>query len=657
MRFRFAAALLATLLVVLPLTHSVAEAAEVRAETGVRRVSVGETFTVELTAILDDGDGSAQDPKLPLQGAAEVAGPSLFSQRRIVMHNFDIKTENNVVATYEVTPTGPGRLVLGPGSFVVGGRRLEANALTVEVVDGPPQAPRRSRTLRSPFGFGQDPFDQDPFGRDPSGQGSPGQGSPGRDPAAQDPFDMLRRRSSLSGYPDAPPELVLQSAPNRVGFLVAKLNQTSAVIGEPIVLSIYAYGGRGAFRELSPTEPALADFLSYPSVETSHEQPFFRTEIAGQEFLVVKLREFVLIPLRTGELEIGSMRAILRGRGYPSQGSALGSAATSPPLYLSAREPPALGRPPGYRLGDVGHFDLAGQVSPREIDQNEFFSVRLELRGRGNLPSSLDMPEVPGVVWGDPTVRGEVSVENRVLVGNRVLEFTARASAPGTIELGSVVLPYFDADEGRYQVSSAPLGTIVVNPAASAAAAPAASAAAPSAEPDGRALLLGLAPRATATTFRPSRSAPPLWALLPLAAGPVLVWLLFLLPALFSRLGPELARRRSKKVDVDLSALAALEKSTDRADVAGQLEQLLYRLIEAKTGLRARAILNSHLSARLEQAGLEPDLAGAVQTLLLSLESARFASRTDGGASPPLVESARSVLLRLGKAPSPKAQA
>src|SRR5690606_795295 len=101
----------------------------------------------------------------------EVSGPSIFSQRRVVMRNFDVTTENNVVATYEITPTQPGRLVLGPGSFTVDGRRLEANTLTVEVVEGPAQAAPPGRTRRrDPFGFGHDPFGQDPFGQDPFGR-------------------------------------------------------------------------------------------------------------------------------------------------------------------------------------------------------------------------------------------------------------------------------------------------------------------------------------------------------------------------------------------------------------------------------------------------------------------------------------------------------
>lgn len=629
---------------------SVAQGAEVRAESGARRVAVGESFTVEVTAILDDGDGNAREPKLPIQGAAEVSGPSIFSQRRVVMRNFDVTTENNVVATYEVTPTKPGRLVLGPGSFVVDGRRLEAETLTVEVVDGAQQGgqPGRSRRSRDPFGFGQDPFGQDPFGRDPFGQAP--------DPSSPDPFDILRRRSGISAYPEAPAELALPSAPNEVGFLVAKVDKPGAVIGEPIVLSIYAYGGRGAFREVSPTEPALPDFLSYPSVETSHEQPFFRTEIRGREFLVVKLRELVLVPLRAGQLEIGSMRAILRGRGYPSRNSPLGTLASSPALTVTVREPPQSDRPPGYRLGDVGRFELSAQVDPREVDQNGFFSVKLELSGSGNIPSTLDMPEVPGVVWGEPTVRGEVNVEDRDLAGSRTLEFTARATNPGSIELGAVTLPHFDPTTERYRIAKAELGRINVAPqAGSAPPAPGPNpAVAPSEEPS---ILLALEPRTRKGSWRAARSALPVWGLASAVLAPGLVWLLLLLPAALRGARARIASGRSKHKHLDFAPLVALEKAKGRADVASELEQIAYRVLEEKTGLRARAILKEHLSSRMRQAGLADGLADDLQSLLIELDTARFHAALPGENAPSLVERARPILLALWKtSPTKKAE-
>jgi hypothetical protein len=434
--------------------------------------------------------------------------------------------------------------------------------------------------------------------------------------------------------------------------LVARLDKEEAVLGQSVVLSIYAYGGRGAFREISPTEPALADFLSYPSVETSHEQPFFRTEIGGREFLVVKLRELVLVPLRTGELEIGSMRAILRGRGYPSKDSQLGTPAVSPPIHLTVHEPPLGDRPAGYRLGDVGQFELTGEVTPREVHEQDFVSVKLDLRGRGNLPSTVEMPEVPGVVWGDPTVRGEVNVEGRELVGQRVLEYTAKLTRPGSVDLGSVSLPHFDPETNRYRSLSATLGVVTVLPAAAIPAPSTASAPAQAPEPAARSLLLSLAPRSATAAWRKIRTAPPPWALGAAAAGPAATWLLLLLPGLVAAARRRFGQRGTKKQHVDFAALGKQEASGEHARVAGELERALYSVIFDKTGLRARAILKEHLGARLEAVGVTGDLAKDVEALLISLEATRFLSGADAPAGS-LVERARPILTRLGKLEPP----
>jgi hypothetical protein len=182
-----------------------AVAAELRTETSARQVAVGESFTVQLTATLTDGDPAAEGPTLPVRGSAQVDGPSLFTQRRVVMHNFDVRTEKNVVATYQVTPSAKGRLVIGPGTFRLGDQQLRGERFEVEVVEAAPSRGTRRLRGRDPFGFGPDPF-------------------------GQDPFDALRRASGgVSGYADAPSDLALARAPDALGFLLARTDKSTAL--------------------------------------------------------------------------------------------------------------------------------------------------------------------------------------------------------------------------------------------------------------------------------------------------------------------------------------------------------------------------------------------------------------------------------------------
>src|SRR5690606_4155214 len=104
---------------------------------------------------------------------------SVGSQRRVTMRNFSFDSETSSVATWVVTPTEKGKLVIGPGTFQVGGNILRGETIVVEVVAEPQGNPQMGRR-RDPFGGGI-------FGPDPS------------DLFGDDPFDMLSRRLGQRG--------------------------------------------------------------------------------------------------------------------------------------------------------------------------------------------------------------------------------------------------------------------------------------------------------------------------------------------------------------------------------------------------------------------------------------------------------------------------
>src|SRR5690606_35854237 len=172
------------------------------------------------------------------------------------------------------------------------------------------------------------------------------------------------------------------------------------------------------------------------------------------------------------------------------------------------------------------------------------------------------------------------------------------------------------------------------------------------AQPGEPTLLLAIEPRTNKGAWRAARSAPPVWGLAAAVLAPGLVWLLLLVPTALGALGARLRSGRSKQRHLDFGPLIALEKEKGRAELARELEQIAYRLIEEKTGLRARAILKEHLAARMTQAGLLGQLASDLQALLIELDAARFhvAGSTEAEAS--LAERARPILLSLWKAPS-----
>ena len=96
-----------------------ASAAQLKTQISAQRVGVGQTVVVQVTVPVGDGP-EPSNAQLPVRGAADVQGPSVQSQRSIVMHNFDVRSETNVVYTWRIRPQKTGTLMLGPAQVQVG---------------------------------------------------------------------------------------------------------------------------------------------------------------------------------------------------------------------------------------------------------------------------------------------------------------------------------------------------------------------------------------------------------------------------------------------------------------------------------------------------------------------------------------------------------
>lgn len=587
-------------------------AAELQTTLSSRDVRVGETFTVQATISLSD-EGSPRSPQLTLQGPAEASAPSVSTQRRISMHNFNVTQEKTVTATWTVVVTGPGQITVGPASFVVDGKRVSGDSVQLSVQPGP------ARTPAPPSGrsSGRSRFGSDPFGFDPF-----------------DPFGSLQGSGSARrSLPEAPEELQLSQAPHPIAFLRAITDAQQVVVGQPVRLSIYAYGSQGSFRELSPTEPSTADFLSFPVVETSHEETTYVTTIGDQEWRVIKLRELILVPLKTGELPIGEMTTLLQGRGYPTGGHAYGRSVKSEPLVIQVTEPPLAGRPDGYLLGDVGRFSLEVQLSPTELEVGEYAQVIVQIRGRGNLPSQVLLPEQAGVEWQLPTLSGGPQIKNRQLQGTRTLQFAVRFLEPGTISLGAVELPYFDPDSQTYRIAKKDLGSVQVRPSSRpATSAPTGDSTDPATN---QADSSGGAPLTIRTSLSPYQAQVPFtqpsWTRWLLWLVPGVLGILRLLPLLFSRLTAPWARRTrssSRSARQLLAPARQAAQEQDPARTARELDRALYELLEQEWHIRARALLRSELGTELTAQGVPEDLANQTEELACSLDAFRYDSTT-----------------------------
>jgi hypothetical protein len=528
-----------------------------------------------------------------------------------------------IVATWNLVARRLGTLRIGPATVDVGGKRSRGDIATIEVV---PQGSIPQKRRFDPFSF--DPFGGSPFGRTPFGQ------DPFAQPEPEEP-------------PPTPEEYRLERAPDPVAFLRAVVTPARPVVGEQVTLKIYAYGGRGGFSISGETEPSRADFLAYSIVDSPLKEDAVRARIGEQDFIAIKMRELALFPLHAGDLVIGPMQMTFAGGRYQSDPPTVRQ---SERIVLHVSEPPLAGRPPGYKIGDVGDFELGAHVDPLRITAGDGVSVVAKLSGSGNLPLSLVVPQRRGVEWLEPSTTEDIDSKGPVVRGSRVFTYVVKLSEPGRVDLGDLTLPYFDSKKRSYAVARVALGTVQVDPNPAQAAAPSPSAHAASPE-NAKTAALPAARRSLGTYARassPFTDGLGFWALLlgtPLAVA---------IAGSSIELGRRLSDRvKTRRTDPDRLAADALREAEEAArsgrsvETAGAVERALFRAIEAGTGLKARALLKAELTSALASAGVPKQTVDSTLSVLDACEAARFTEAASDDSPRALVERARAVMSEL----------
>ena len=599
-------------------------------EVSQRRVEQGQSFQFQITAMAGPGDPLPSSPRLPQPPGAVVHGPSVSSQQHVQISGGAIERRQGFTATWTVVPNRIGKLRVGPASVLVGSMQHQSDAVVIEVV--PPGQGPPSRSNRGPFGS-SDPFDI--FNR---------RGSPFPPGLFDDPFEQ---DDSLAFVPEYPAEYKVSQAPDPLAFVRTRFDKKALVVGEQLTFTAYVYGGQGPFDMGGLSEPQTADFISIPIQEDRPDVRMYQVDIGENIWHAAKVRELALFPLKTGMLQIGSMRVGLRGRGYSARGNLLER--LSPPVTISVSEPPLAGRPAGYRIGDVGSYELSANVEPRTAEQGGAVAVTVTLKGVGNLPLKLELPQSKGIEWLDPQIRGEVGPQAGVVRGERHFQYVVRVSKSGNVDLGELRLPYWDPNKNAYFTAKAQLGSIQVKPSAHGA-----SQAQAEANETSTKLSRALAPRAQLAGApaepAPLTDVPWFWACLALA--PATVVLGEVTRRTTRNLRKNLNARRADATSLGQRALVNAEKALEQGhgkEAIASAEKALFLAIEGATGLKGRGLLRQELEQKLKESAVAPTTATELTGLLHSCETARFTGEAESGAATEIVANTRTHLAALAR--------
>jgi len=190
-------------------------------------------------------------------------------------------------------------------------------------------------------------------------------------------------------------------------------------------------------------------------------------EVEGVRYNRFVVASHVLVPLKTGQLEVPSVEARIgfRTASLFSPQQVVERATQARTVEVSQRP-----RPPEGFSGAVGDLRYRATIEPETIDFGESAVLTIELRGNGNLPlveapamwpACLDCESYP------PEEESNVAVDDGGIHGSRSWRTTLVPRSSGEIELEPVMLAVFDPAAGHYRKQTlGPLRLVVEPPPA-----------------------------------------------------------------------------------------------------------------------------------------------------------------------------------------------
>ncbi len=196
-----------------------------------------------------------------------------------------------------------------------------------------------------------------------------------------------------------------------------------------------------------------------------------RQDINGEQYVTQVIQRHILIPQKTGKLVIEPFESewMVQQRVQRKSNSVFDSFFDDPffsgvqdvPAKLATRpvtinvKPLPPGAPAGF-TGGVGNFTMTAELSEDEVEVNEALSLKITIRGTGNLPL-LGKPEVnlpPDHDLYDVSHSMNISVSGNQIGGSVTYEYPIVARHAGRFRIAPVQFSWFDHGSGKYRSST-----------------------------------------------------------------------------------------------------------------------------------------------------------------------------------------------------------
>lgn len=204
--------------------------------------------------------------------------------------------------------------------------------------------------------------------------------------------------------------------------------------------------------------PELRSMLAYDLASASSPP-----RLAGPRRYEVHVFQRALFPLTAGIHEIPASRleyALPLSNSFFAREES--HSARTEGLIVVARDPPAEGRPAGFK-GAVGQLSLQSRFEERNLQTGTPFTYTVVVAGVGNI-SLLPRPEF-GAAWADVVpgaVRVQMDSTSTLVRGRKEFDWIVTPVQPGRQVLPAARYPYFNPYTEQYEVALTRPGDVTV---------------------------------------------------------------------------------------------------------------------------------------------------------------------------------------------------
>jgi BatD DUF11 like domain len=372
-------------------------------------VNVGQQFTI--TWKVNTGDGQFNAPAFT--GFYKLVGPQTSYSSSTQIINGKITSESSYSYTYYIQALKEGKYVLGPAKLTLRNKTFISDSLRIEVVGAAAARPT------NPAQGGENEVENEE----------------------------------------------LQGNANSI-FLRLNLSRKDVYIGEPILatVKIYTRVDLSGINEIK--YPDFQGFLKL-DLETPPLNSLKRENINGTIYGTGVVQQFLLYPQITGDISIDPVQLTVlvqqkSGQSDPFFGDFFSSVTTIPKAVISQPVKIKVNQLPGIQPDDysgiVGKAELSASLSKDTVNVNDAVSLRLVIRGNGNLKlAATPVIKMPAdVEVYDPKITEDLKNGVNGTTGQKIFEYLLIPRHFGEYKIPRVSFSYFNINSGKYERVSTP---------------------------------------------------------------------------------------------------------------------------------------------------------------------------------------------------------